>query len=251
MRLPWISIDADGQTRGRLLGRLLGVNEHQGVGMAIGLWQAAVEFSRDGDFRGEVPSVEFLAAACGWPIGDAGRLAGALQQVGLVATHPQLRVRGLDRYRRTWEKNSNYHRNLASSRRQVPSTGALTAKTGTQDEDEDEERKDFLAPEPPKPTKKPRKLSAAEEFFAWLTARRLERTKNTDAAHTVAALNAIFGRALVDVGRPALERAYLAYLDEPDGASQEPPWPWRGFAARYATLARRSAATPLSESRAL
>ena len=62
MRLSWISVDSDGQMCGRLLGRLLGIPELQGVGMAISLWQNAVEMCRDGDFSGEVPSVEFIAA---------------------------------------------------------------------------------------------------------------------------------------------------------------------------------------------
>lgn len=106
-----------------------------------------------------------------------------------------------------------------------------------------------LANDASKPTRKPRKLSAAEDFFAWASARRLERTKNTDQAHTVAGINAVFGRALVDVGRSQLEARYLAYLDEPDGASKEPPWPWRGFAARWQTLRNSASRNSQPESR--
>lgn len=248
--MPWRSIDDDGETRGRLLGRLLGVHELHGVGIAIALWHWAVEMSRDGDFSGEMSSVELMAAACHWPVEDAGRLVRALQQVGLIATHPTLRVRGLDRYRRTWEKNQNFHRISAKSRSPVPSTGAKPAKDGAKDEDEDEVTTfpppTQLWPAAPKP-KKPRKLSAAEEFFAWLTARRAEKTKFTDEAHTVAALNAVFGRALTSYGRPQLEAKYHAYLDDPEGASKEPPWPWRGFAARYHSLKAPASRQPQLE----
>jgi hypothetical protein len=102
--------------------------------------------SREGDFAGDIPSVELLAAACIWPIEDAARLAKALQQVGLIAMHPTLRVRGLDRYRSTWLKNHNYHAMSAKGRGHPPVTAEFTKQTGakpkqteSQDEDEDEE----------------------------------------------------------------------------------------------------------------
>lgn len=254
MRLPWLQVDADGLTRARLLGRLLGLHEHHGVGLALALWSWALEMSPEGDFSGNVPGdPELLAAALSWPIGEADRLLSNLQRVGLVATTPNLRVRGLDRYKRAWEKNQR--RNLGIKPENVnplnfgdrvpvtgnmrAGTGAEPAKTGAEPARKTEtetEKKDFLGPETPKPAKKARRLSAAEEFFAWLSARRAEKTKLSDQAHTIAAVNAVFGRALTDVGRSQLEAKYLAYLDDPDGASKEPPWPWRGFSARYQTL---------------
>jgi hypothetical protein len=241
VRLPWRSIDDDGETRGRLLGRLLGVHELQGVGMAIALWRAAVEFSRDGDFAGEVPSPEFIAAACSWPTEDAKRLVAALQQVGLIATHPALRVRGLDRYRRTWEKNQNFHRNSAKSRPRVPSTGAKPAKDGAKDEDEDEDEVTTLPaptqiwPQPPKPKRQP-KPSAAQEFFGWLTATRSSKTQLSDSSPSPRAINGIFGKALTEVGRHQLEQRYLAYLNDPDWGTKTPPWPWEGFVKRWRWL---------------
>jgi hypothetical protein len=243
MRLPWVSIDADGQTRGRLLGRLLGVNEHQGVGMAIALWQFGVEMSRDGDFSGEVPSLELIAAACGWSPADAQRLADALQQVGLIATHPKLRVRGLDRYRRTWEKNRNFHRISAKSRPQVPSTGALTAKTGAKDEDEDEEVNDVAKPPAPEKPKRVRKPSAAEDFFAWLNTTRASRGLVLEVVPGKATINATFGRALSDVGLEELKARYLAFLDDPTNADKDPPHPWQVFAKTYTWRKAKPATT--------
>jgi hypothetical protein len=106
VRLPWLQIDADGQTRARMLARLLGVPEPQGLGIALALWTWALEMAGDGDFSGTVAGdAELVAAAVSWPADDAKRLLEQLQRVGFVATSPDLRVRGLDRYRPTWEKN--------------------------------------------------------------------------------------------------------------------------------------------------
>lgn len=254
MRLPWISIDADGQTRGRLLGRMLGVHELQGVGIAIALWHAAVEFSRDGDFSGEVPSPEFLAAACGWPIDDAARLVKALQQVGIIATHPALRVRGLDRYRATWLRNHNFHRNSTKGRGRHAVTDAKTTQTETKDEDEDEDEEKKPAPPvqiwpaPPKP-KRGRKPSAAEEFLVWLHARRADKTPLSDAPLAASRVNSVIGTALTTHGRSACERTYVAFLALPEPAAMDPPYPWQSFIARLPVLA--SKATSQSESLSL
>jgi hypothetical protein len=106
MRLPWLQIDADGQTRARLLGRLLRIPETQGMGIALALWTWALERSPDGDFSGKVNADEvLLAAAVSWPANDAERLITELDRVGFIALEPDFRVRGLDRYRPAWEKN--------------------------------------------------------------------------------------------------------------------------------------------------
>ncbi len=245
MRIPWLSIDADGMTRGRLLGKLLGIPEVQGIGMAICLWHHGVEMSRDGDFTGAVPSAELIAAACSWPVDDAPRLVKALQQVGLVATHPALRVRGLDRYRRTWVKNSNFHRISAKSRPQVPSTGEMTANDGAKDEDEDEEVKKKPAPpvqiwpRPPKP-KRERKPSAAEEFLAWLRATRAVKIQLSDSPLPASRVNSVIGKALSTHGRLTCERAYIAFLGLPEPASMDPPYPWQSYIARLPTLVSKA-----------
>lgn len=155
MRLPWLQVNADGLTRARLLAKLLGVPETQGAGMALALWAWALEMSPEGDFSGVViGDPELLAAACGWPPDDASRLVAQLQRVGFIATAPALRVRGLDRYRRTWEKNQKRFVKPATFGDRVPETGATRAG---------------LAPEPARKTEtetetdKRQKLSRAKK----------------------------------------------------------------------------------------
>lgn len=128
MRLPWLQVDQDGLTRCRLLARLLGVPDTQGIGIGMALWQWALEIAPEGDFRGLVPDPGILAAAVGWPVADAARLISELQRVGMVATTPQLRVRGLDRYIRAWEKNSGRKAIYRNSGDGVPETGANPAR---------------------------------------------------------------------------------------------------------------------------
>lgn len=108
MRLPWYQIDEDAITKGRMLGRLLKVPEAQGIGICVELWRWALEISKEGDFLGLVPDAESIAAAVGWAVNgesDVRRLTTELQRIGLIATAPDLRVRGLERYRAAWEKN--------------------------------------------------------------------------------------------------------------------------------------------------
>lgn len=127
MRLPWLQVDQDGLGRCRLLARLLGVPETQGIGMGLALWQWALEIAPDGDFSGRVPDSALMSAAVGWPVPYSDRLVTELQRVGLVATEPELRVRGLDRYRRSWEKNQRKPHKGAEFGRRVPETGASSA----------------------------------------------------------------------------------------------------------------------------
>lgn len=110
MRLPWIQLSSDGVRRAKMAGVLMGIGEHAGVGFVADLWLTALELAPDGDFTGTVadPSV-LVSGAGGIPPGcpaDAGGVVSILQRVGLVATVPNLRVRGLDRYRSAWLKNS-------------------------------------------------------------------------------------------------------------------------------------------------
>lgn len=127
MRLPWLQIDQDGLNRCRLLARLLAIPEAQGIGIGVSLWQWALEMAPDGDFAGLVPDSGVLAAAVGWSVPDSGRLITELQRVGLVATTPTLRVRGLERYRRAWEKNTRGKRKTLKSGPSLPEDGANPA----------------------------------------------------------------------------------------------------------------------------
>lgn len=141
--MPWMQIDRTGETRARMLGVLLGIGEDAGVGLALRLWRGALEISPDGDFRGLVADPETLGALIG--AHGAGLVPGitALQRVGFVETEPRLRVRGLDRYERTWRKNSKPH----SARRKPGANPAR--KTETESKTEIEKKKKLAGKGPP------------------------------------------------------------------------------------------------------
>ena len=103
--MPWLQVNADGLTRARSFGRLFGIGEDAGVGVVLKLWAWALEMAPDGDFRGLVPDARAIAAGCGLDPDASARVVSELQMVGLVATAPELRVRGLDRYAPAWRKN--------------------------------------------------------------------------------------------------------------------------------------------------
>ena len=109
MRLPWLQVNSDGVTRARAFGRLYGIGEDAGVGVVMRLWAWALELSPDGDFSGTVTDARGLSAGCGLDPQDSARVVSELQRVGLVATTPTLRVRGLDRYAPAWRKNRKSH----------------------------------------------------------------------------------------------------------------------------------------------
>lgn len=123
MRLPWTQLTEDGDRRARSFGHLIGVGPDAGVGFVTRLWRAALDLAPAGDFSGrfEDPAV-LVAHAGGNPHGctaEPPRVVIELQRVGLVATHPFLRVRGLDRYEATWRKNNK-----------LPKSGGRPAETG-------------------------------------------------------------------------------------------------------------------------
>lgn len=132
MRLPWLQVEQDGIAQCKRLARLLTaperrVSDAEGIGIGVCVWQYALEIAPEGDFRGFVPDPGILAAEVGWPIEDAPRLISCLQRVGIVATEPTLRVRGLDRYIRAWEKNTGRKAIYRDSGDAVPEPGANPA----------------------------------------------------------------------------------------------------------------------------
>lgn len=134
MRLPWLQVEDDAMGACRRLARLLDVPEPHALGIATMLWQWALEIAPDGDFAGFVPETGInaadtgiLAAAVCWPVEDSARLVTELQRVGFVETAPRLRVRGLDRYRRAWEKNNRKPNKSLNSGPAVPVSGASGA----------------------------------------------------------------------------------------------------------------------------
>lgn len=98
------------------------------------------------------------------------------------------------------------------------------------------QEEDLRRTEPQKPQRGPRKPSAAENFFAWLGATRAAKTPLSDAPISPSAINKLFGAALTQHGRPACERAYVAFLALPEPAAMDPPWPWQSFNARLPKL---------------
>lgn len=256
MRLPWLQINADGQTRARLLGRLLGVHELQGVGMALALWTWALEMAPDGDFSGAVSGdAELIAAAMGWPSADAPRLLVELVRVGLLESTPALRVRGLDRYKQAWAKNKRMGHGLDKSLKTHDHPGGIGAgpardPLGTRaipvrkTETETEKKEDV----PPPKTRKP---SAAQELVAWLNATRASKTPLTDSPISGVRINKLFGDALNQHGRPAVERAYIAFLELPEPGAMDPPWPWQSFLKRLPMLAVRPPLAAVPKSRTL
>lgn len=165
--MPWLQVDQDGLGRCRLLARLLGVPETQGIGIGMALWQWALEIAPEGDFSGAVPDSALVPAAVSWPVADGERLLTELQRVGLVASSPQLRVRGLDRYRRAWEKNRRNPSKRAESGTTVPETGANprgtreepARQTHTQNEKKNEKKNTSTAPGPPSPRESDRLMA--------------------------------------------------------------------------------------------
>lgn len=147
MRLPWIQLSSDGVRRAKMAGVLMGIGEHAGVGFVAALWMTALELAPDGDFSGNVEDASVLVSGAGGiPTGcasDAGGVVSILQRVGLVATVPKLRVRGLDRYRSAWLKNSK-------SRGRPPETEAEPKrKIKTEKKTETEKEEKLAGKKPP------------------------------------------------------------------------------------------------------
>jgi hypothetical protein len=244
MRLPWIQLTEDGDRRARSFGQLVGIGADAGVGFVGRLWRAALDLAPPGDFSGrfEDPAV-LVAHAGGFPPGfpaEPARVVTELQRVGLVATTPFLRVRGLDRYEPTWRKNNK-----------LPKSGSHPAETGgkpaRKTETETEKKEDAGAPA----AKTPRKPSAAQELFAWLNATRATKTPLSDSPIGAVLINTKFGEALTQHGRPTIERAYLAFLELAEPRAMDPPWPWQSFLKRLPMLATQPARPIAPKSRTL
>lgn len=118
MRLPFIQVTQETWAKARMLAGLLAISRREAMGLIADLWAWGVDLGPQdeaptGEVRG-TKAPQKLAGALEWA-GDARALVDALVEVELVAETPEgLRVRGLDRYKRTWEKN----------RRRTGATGA-------------------------------------------------------------------------------------------------------------------------------
>lgn len=167
MRLPWLQVNADGITRARAFGRLYGIGEDAGVGVVMRLWAWALELSPDGDFSGTVTDARGLAAGCGLDPSDSARVVSELQRVGLVATAPTLRVRGLDRYAPAWRKNRKPHGTSAGSdANQRGFTEKPKRKTETDTKTETETPQKLAGKKPPAPPKPPKPVEPPDPRHA-------------------------------------------------------------------------------------
>jgi hypothetical protein len=135
-----------------MAGVLMGVGEHAGVGFVSAIWATALELAPDGDFSGAVGDAGVLVSGAGGiPPGcsaDAGGVVLILQRVGLVATVPTLRVRGLDRYAAAWRKNRKS--------RGHPSGPAEKTPPKTETKTETEKLKSIAGKKPPAPPRAPK-----------------------------------------------------------------------------------------------
>ena len=238
MRLPWIQLAADGVRRGRMGGVLMGIGEHAGVGFVAAIWSAALELAADGDFSGAVedPGV-LVAGAGGVPPGcpaDAGGVVLILQRVGLVATHPKLRVRGLDRYRSAWLKNRKRHDHPPGLPPEPPANPERKTETKT------EIKKEASAPPEASPPKKP---SAQQAFFEWAQAEAKAKVSGRLPEGAKAArVNAQLKPYITDIGRTGLEAAWKAYMC--DEYALKAGLPWGLFVSKIPELHNRSQTRP-------
>jgi hypothetical protein len=110
MRFHWLQVDADfiAAHAGDLAAHL-GISRREAIGMAVDLWTwALARASDDAPPDGLVigpHAARLIAGAAQWP-GDHRILIDALVSVGMAsAADGGIRLRGLGRYRSTWDKN--------------------------------------------------------------------------------------------------------------------------------------------------
>jgi len=256
VRLPWLQADQEGLARCRLLARLLGVPETQGIGIGMALWQWALECAPDGDFSGNVPDSALMSAAVGWAVDDAARLVTELQRVGLVATTPQLRVRGLERYRRAWEKNRRSPRKSVKSVDAVPEPGAnppgSAPKPARQTQTQTQTYTEASLPAvveitprprvsdppggpPPPPPKPDSPLASPESFFAWVQHERVSFGYVTEKPPHPRKLSTWWNEVGLELSGDfaRVRAAFEGYAKDAFWRGKQPPSPFEGFMAQW------------------
>lgn len=242
MRLPWLRIDADGMTRGEMLGMLLGVGADAGIGLAVRVWRWALEMSPDNDFSGGAHDPGALAAGIGWNPAEAERLLKELCRAGLAEVPVSagfVRIKGLHRYQRAWEKNKRRKPAL-----QAQVTGGMSAGTGknpgckTETETETS-LKALRAPEavpavpkPEKAPKKPRELTRQFRFLEWAAKCRSETYGLADVPLAVARVNSVL-KDFVARDSDICQGAYRRFLEDDYAEKCDPPCPMSLFAAQW------------------
>jgi hypothetical protein len=125
MRLPYLQVTQETWEYARQLEVLTGVDMPKCFVALCDVWRWAISLGPEDQPPSGVcdsPRADkLLAAAAGWR-GDPAEFVGSLEDLGIVQRLPVgLRVRGMDRYRRTWEKNRR------KPARTVPETGTNPA----------------------------------------------------------------------------------------------------------------------------
>jgi hypothetical protein len=270
MRFPWLQVDLDFITaHSRDLAALLGVSRREAIGLAVDLWTWALgRTTNDAPPTGEIvhpQAARLVAGAVDWS-GDAEALCGALAASGLLECIPGgVRIRGMSRYTRTWEKNGR-RKPQASA---VPVAGEKPAecapvpapKTQIEKKIEDPASQEPLAaPEREElrltspASKKQRKQSEAEALFDLLQSHRKQRCEEVGEefvfeewphARRNRDLGAIVRRD--HAGKLRFEAAWGLYLADDGERVREPAWSlsWfmqSGVLARYETRAAREEA---------
>ncbi len=265
MRLPWLQIDADGMTRGEMLGRLLCVGADGGIGLALRLWRWALEMSPDGDFSGGKHDAQALAAGIGWDPKDAETLVAELIRVGLAAQvdlagslpvfWKTVRIKGLERYQRAWEKNNRRKPAL-----RVPVTGTNPRLTGaepapkTETETETETDKEKQKPAGEKPPavriRKPKTETSPDHRHAPLVAA-LATTFEAER-HTAIAFDGYQARAvtqLLAIAEPAeIDVRYRRALRHQGFPTVATPAELRKWWDHFAAIAPKSSKGPVDPS---
>lgn len=268
MRIPWLPLDDQYITvAAPLISGLLRVDIDKAIGLGVRLLAFTVDQTStqekppDGIFPG-ADATETLEAAVQW-CGEAGRLVTAFIRAGVMERLPDggIRVRGTDRFARTWAKNKRRRGSTGemkgvSESDDTPDTGADRAGTGalpaptvpvpcreteTETEKKEEEAQaaappaseTTLATKQPPPRRQKREQSNQE----WLLPRLQENRE--------AVLRPVFGdrldpdvverpnvtlKPLKDQDPEVVRVGHSLYLNDDYARSQTPPCPVHHFA---------------------
>lgn len=240
MALPFLQLSQKFlTTQSVIIAARLRVHRHAVIGMAVDLFAFTVEQTSsdarppDGVFL-DPDAVVIIEAAMGWT-GEPGRAFEAFRQTGLIEKlEIGARVKGCDRYKRTWEKNQRRAKTGTKPAEVVPVTGTVNAGKVPLEEEGDGDGDGLLsskeeeeAPPPPK-SEAPREV---QSFLAWATRKRSAELGDTvprGAKPSQLCLEEL-GKALGKHGRKRCELAFQAFLADRYWITQDPPCPMNGF----------------------
>jgi hypothetical protein len=265
MRFPWLQVDLDFITaHSRDLSALLGVSRREAIGLAVDLWTWALgRTTGDAPPSGEIihpQAARLVAGAVDWA-GEPEALCGALAASGLLAVLPDgVRIRGMSRYLRTWEKNGRRARPAP----ELPVTGEQPAecapvpasKTQTQREETASQEPEpvpegkAFALEVQKPGKPPRRLSEAEQAYGAMESGKRDRCAEVGEPYVSdgwkpARVNRDLGpKSVRPEERERFQAAWALYLADDGNRVRKPAWSIAffmssGVRARYETDAAR------------